>query len=73
MSCSSVVNIFLMFPSQCRTKRSVPFQVNALQRHHLRRKIIFVISGLSIAMSWEVGFLMHLTLAVMSNACHCPL
>lgn len=44
MSRSSVVNTFSMFPSQCRTKKIVPIQVNTSQHHHLRRKIIFVIS-----------------------------
>jgi len=53
MSHSSVVNTFSMFPSQYRSKRSVPVQVNTLKHHHFRRKIIFVISCLSIPVSWE--------------------
>lgn len=43
-------------------------QVNTSQHHHLRRKIIFVISCLGIAVSWEADFLINLTLAVMSTA-----
>lgn len=72
MSHGSVLNTSSMFPSQCRTKRSAPIQANTFQHHHLRRKEIFVISCLSSTVSWEGGFLIHLILAVMSNACHCP-